>query len=115
MIKIEIISVQPQSITAAFYYPVPQSVYSSASVDPSRIPAGNGLSAQELQDLKDGKLWELVRDVDPESKTQVEMRLRIERMWDELKGPAKQDYIQKFSYTNMSSAVGKVWDGNTWS
>ena len=115
MIRIEIISVSTQSIQAAFYYPVPPAVYSSASVDPTRTPAGSGLSASELQDLKDGRLHELVRDFDPESNTQAEMRNKIEDMWDSLKSVAKSEYLQSYSYVNMGDAVGKVWDGSSWS
>lgn len=115
MIRIEIISVQPQDITLALYYPVPPSIYSSASEDPARTPAGNGLSAPELQALKEGRLYEVMRTVDPMAKTQAEMRDAVEKLWDDTRGEAKTQYIQAYSYMNLPDIVGRTWDGDTWS
>ena len=115
MIKIEIIAVDQQSVTAAYYYPVPDSIYSAASVDLSRTPAGDGLSVAEFQLFQEGKLWEVVQSSDPESKTQTDMRIYVEGQWDVLKPVAKDEYIRAYSYTNMADAVGKIWDGSTWS
>jgi hypothetical protein len=115
MIRIEIISVTDQEVGLALYYPVPAHLYSVASKDPSRVPLGNGLNAQELQDLKDGKLFELEKSVSPEAKTQAEMRAAIEKTWDSSKSQAKTAYKQAYSYMNLPNLVGKKWDGNSWS
>jgi len=115
MIKIEIISVQPQSITVALYYPVPDAVYSLASKDDTRTPAGNGLSPQELQALKDGKLFELMKDLDPQSMTLNTVKTAIEDLWKDSAAEAKTEYIRAYSYVNIPNVVGRTWDGTSWS
>ena len=115
MIKIEIIAVQPSAITVALYYPVPDKIYSTASKDPARLPAGNGLSGAEVQALKDGKLFEVVKDISPEAKTQGELRSAIEDLWANSRGEARTAYTSAYSYMNLPDIVGRTWDGDTWS
>ena len=115
MIRIEIISVTDQEIGLALYYPVPANIYSVASKDPARMPLGNGLNAQELQDLKDGKLFEIEKTLSPEAKTQGEMKAAVEAIWNSSKSEAKTSYKQKYSYMNIPNLVGRKWDGNSWS
>lgn len=116
MIRIEIIAVAPDSITVALYYPVPDAVYSSVAVDTDRVPAGNGLSPAEVAELKQGRIFELVKTVDPVSKTQQEARTFIENLWRESAQEAKTEYIRLYSYVNFPDIVGRTWDSDgNWS
>ena len=56
-IKLEIIDFSAERVTAAFYWSVPVGDQLDGAVDATRTPSGSALSAQELQDLKDGKLY----------------------------------------------------------
>jgi len=115
MIKAEIIALSPQAVSVAFYYPVPPHMHSTASRDPSRVPAGAGMTASEIQELKDGTLYEIVRDIDPESMSKAQMRDKVEQSWADFKDEAKDEYLQKFSYMNLPGVVGKKWDETGWS
>jgi hypothetical protein len=114
-IRIEILSVQPTGITVAFYYPVPANIQSTAANDQARVPAGNGLSAAELQELKDGTLFEHIKTLDPQSMSLNEVKQAIENLWSDSIHEAKSAYMQLYSYINLPNAVGKTWDGTTWS
>jgi len=107
-IEIEILEMTT-SVRAAFYYPVPPSVWLSGSVDQSRTPAGNRLSPAEVQELKDGTIHELIFVADrPAGTTTSQVQAKLEVEWDKAKGRAKADYV------NQYGAVGTAYDGGSW-
>lgn len=115
MIRIEILSVQPTNITVALYYPVPADIQSTAANDQSRTPAGNGLSTAEVQELKDGTLFEYIKTMDPQSMSLNEAKQAAETLWSDSRHEAKSEYMRLYSYINIPNVVGKTWDGTTWS
>ena len=115
MIRTEIISVDISAIRLALYYPVPAAAYLPGSADASRVPAGAGLSAQEAQHLKDGRIIEVVKNVSPQGKTQQDIRTEVEGAWEAERRSAIQAYKRDYSYAGLEAYVGKTWDGSKWS
>jgi hypothetical protein len=113
VIQIEIITANERAVEAAFYYPVPQNQQSPAAVDPSRTPLGNGLSAAELQLLRDGELFEYAKTF-PISRDQDSsvLRAELEKHWPVLAMEARVKY--RALYANKQY-IGRTWDGTTWS
>lgn len=109
MIRIEILNITDGIVNLALYYPVPGGLYNPASNDQTRTPAGTRLSASELQDLKDGKLYEYLASIPVSSRKLPQLRGEIQRLWADKIPYAKAKYKQDFSYT------GRAWDGVNWS
>ena len=108
MIKIEIISETGTDTTAAFYYPVPLGKQLPAAADNTRTAAGSALSAQELQDLKDGKLFEYMYSTGTRGMTTPERQSKLVSAWaTSLAAALKQ-------YEALYSAAGDYYDGSTW-
>ena len=114
MIRVEIITVTEAEITVALYYPVPGYLYSAASVDDDRTPAGAGLNAGELILLKEGRLYEVIRTIDPEATTEQEMKVALETLWDATETDAHTEYKQRYSYLNLPDLEGSTWNGGIW-
>ena len=108
-IRLEILNISAGSVNVALYYPVPSAIYSPASVDTARTPAGIALNATEIQDLKDGKLFEYIDSLNVNGRTLPQMRVALEKLWDDRKLTAKDKYIDDYKY------AGRSWDGTTWS
>lgn len=107
-IQIEILQIT-NKVKAAFYYPVPPALFQPASVDPSRLPAGTRLSASEIQDLKDGTLYEYIIDeVKPNNVTVAEIQNKLIQLYNSRKSDAAT------RYTRAYSSDGLAWDGIDW-
>jgi len=111
---VEIIAAQPTSITVALYYLIPEGLRSSVAADPDRVPAGSGLTVEEVQQLKDGTLFEVIQEIDPATLSLNELQKAVELAWRTYQGEAKKDYIRAYSYVNIPGLVGRTWDGTTW-
>ncbi len=111
-VQIEILSLSPERANLALYYPVPVGQQIAAAVNQTREAAGVRLSAQELQDLKDGKLAELVKTVSISGMSKVEAKARIEASWGERQAEARAAYATMFRDADL---VGKAFDGTSWS
>lgn len=109
MIRIEILEIANGSVMAAFYYPVPDAIYSPASEDQSRTPSGGKLSNEEKQLLKDGKLVEHIITHKINGKGANVVKNELQAMWNSEKNAVKNKYQSDYSYT------GLTWDGSSWS
>ena len=109
-VKIELLSITPSAVSVALYYPV--TVPIAEANDQSRTAAGLRLSAQELQNLKDGTLFELVAGVSINRLTKAQTKSYIEGLWDARKAEAEATYAALYRDINL---VGKAFDGTSWS
>lgn len=107
-IKIEIISIGGNAVTAAFYYPVPQSLFLPASDDQSRVPSGTRLSPAEVQSLKDGTLFEYMVTKEIEGVTVQQIQDRLVTAYNQLMPKAANEYRRL--YENSLTA----YDGTNW-
>ncbi len=111
-IKLEIIDFSAEHVTVAFYWPVPVGDQLTGADDQARTPAGSALSAPEIQDLKDGKLYEQVRSFDTSGHTLAVMKSRLESLWTSLQDEALDAYRAAY---RLKDRVGSTWDGASWS
>ncbi len=109
-VKIEILSITPKMVSLALYYPI--AVPITAADDQTRTAAGTRLSAQELQDLKDGTLFELVKSVSLSGMSKAKAKAHIEGLWDNRKAEAEAAYARFYRDAEL---VGKAYDGTSWS
>lgn len=107
MIKIEIITEGATEVTAAFYYPVPPGQYLPGSNDQSRTPVGSALSAQEIQDLKDGNIIEHLWSSGSDGLTTAQRQSKLVSEWAQERGDALSAYRQNYK------SIGSYYDG-TW-
>lgn len=105
MIKIEILSESANNTSAAFYYPVPPGQQLPAAIDQSREPSGSALSAEEVQDLKDGKIVEYLWLSDTGGLDVPQRQSRLVNEW----GQNQADAISR--YKTDYEAVGQYYDG----
>lgn len=113
MTDIEILDVSGRNFRCAFYYAVPAGQQMADAVDANRVPAGSRLTAQELQDLKDGKLYELVRTVEvPDTMTTGQIGALLIANRTDMQPLAATEY--KAAYSGKSF-VGKAYNGASWS
>lgn len=108
-LQIEILSADRDVAVCAFYYPVPVGSRLAAAADAGRTAAGKRLSAQELQDLKDGALFEVVIPLSVRGMTAAQARSRLQNSWTEHQSSALAAYTEKYRFLNLA------WDGSTWS
>lgn len=106
-IKIEVLSIQPGEIRAAFYYNIPAPRRLPDANDQSRTPAGTRLSTTEIQALKDGKLFEVVIKTGNSGNVLRNRRL-LEKLYADNTRNARKEYKNK--YSNVINA----WDGTDW-
>jgi hypothetical protein len=107
--QIEIIGCGPFEVQAAFYYAVPVNLRLGSANDQSRTPAGTRLSAQELQELKDGILYEYVATVSIRGMSTAEAQAAVQQARSDYAAAAAAQYRARFLY------VGKAFDGTNWS
>lgn len=107
--RIEILASDRENATAAFYYVVPVGSRLAGAADVERVAAGSRLSAQELQDLKDGALIEVVRTFSTRGMTAGQARTRLQNTWAELEAAALADYTARYRFSHLA------WDGTAWS
>ena len=108
-IKIEIYVVTSTEVFAAFYYTVPPAQYLPASEDPSRVPVGTQLTAQELQDLKDGQLVEYTEVFPFKGQTETVVHNYLEGKWNDNRSKAQKQYTKDYGYSE------RRWDETGWS
>ena len=108
-VRIEILTTTAESASIALYYPVAAGSRLAAANDQTRTAAGTRLSAQELQDLKDGALIEVLRAFSITGMTASQARTRLERMWTELQDEALAAYTARYRFAHAA------WDGSAWS
>lgn len=108
-IRIEILSATASKVRAAFYYEVPDDFYNPVSVDNSRQPAGNALTPEEVTLLREGRLYEYIREGDPSGRSMAQLQQALETLWDNNKVNAKNEYIAKYDY------IGTAWRDGVWS
>jgi len=107
-IQIEILGGNKKTLQAAFYYPVPVNDQNAAAVDSERVAAGVKLSVGEIQDLKDGKIIEIVMPVSISGFSLAQAKAQLETRWTELQAEALAKYIDKYKF------AGVTFDGS-WS
>lgn len=105
-IRVEILTETNGELSVALYYEVPQARYNPLSADQSRKPAGEALTAQEVTQLKQGRLIEILTTVSINGRKRQELRRQIERLWRENAESARRQYNQDYSY------VGRHWDSD---
>ena len=106
--RIEILGLSAEEARVAFYYPVP---LVAGTADPNRNPAGQALSAAELQQLKDGTLIEVVKTLKVGGK-KAEKRAVIEAAWSAHEAELKARHRARHADADM---IGEAWDGTSWS
>ena len=105
MIQIEIISDSGTETSALFYYSIPPGQVLPGAEDQSRTPLGNALNAQELQDLKDGKLYEVSWSSGSTGLDVAARRSKLVSEWAQAKGDSLQAYKLQYGGT------GDYYDG----
>ena len=111
-VKCEVIAVDGQKLTIAYYYPIDVADQLPAAVDANRVPAGSALSAQEIQDLKDGKIYEQLEVYEVPFGTPIAtIAGKVQQRWNNGQDAALEEYKARYSF---SSQVGRWWDGNVW-
>lgn len=108
-VRIEILATTVESASIALYYPIAAGSRLTAANDQSRVAAGTRLSTQELQDLKDGALFEVRRDFSIRGMTAAQARARLQNMWAELQDEALAEYTARYRFAHAA------WDGSAWS
>lgn len=112
MIECELLSVGKESVTAAMYYVVPADIYSPTSVDPNRVPKGTQLNATELQDLKDGKLFEYLCTITITEGTPIaEVAVALDQAWTDCQEDASTLYNKLFG---LATYIGYHRDAGVW-
>ncbi len=109
-VKIELLSITTSRASVALYYPVASPI--AAANDQNRLPVGTRLSAQELQDLKDGTLFELVKNVSISGMSKAEAKTYIESLWVGRQAEATLAYAALYRDSDL---IGKAFDGANWS
>jgi len=104
--QIEILSLTNTSATLLLYYPVDIQDYLPLSSNPDRDPKGTGLSAQDIQDIKDGRLIEKLEDIRIPAENAA-VRQLIESQWNKFRQAAYREYRNKY--------FGRYYDGTDWS
>lgn len=109
--RIEILRATKVEVAAAFYFPVPGNMQSAKARKPDATPKGTSLSPQEIDDLREGKLLEVVQSFNiPKDATNNQIRQHLETHWGELQAQELQAYKERYRFT------GAVWDDNgNWS
>ena len=107
MIKIEILSDSGTETSALFYYAIPPGQVLPGAEDQSRTPQGNALNAQELQGLKDGKLYEMNWSSGSTGLDVPARRSKLVNEWAQEQSDALQAYKLQYGGT------GDYYDG-TW-
>ena len=105
MIKIEILSETSSETLAAFYYDVPPGQQLLQAINPSRVPAGLSLSAEEIQDLKDGKIIEYIWNSSTGGLDVPQRQFQLVNEWGRGHEPAFEKYKTDYE------AVGQYYDG----
>ena len=111
--QIVIVDASREQILVAFYYPVPAPKQQSGATDPLRLSAIPGtLTAQEDQDLKDGKLFEFIKSHElPEGTTANQIKPKLLAAYSEFTSMALKKYkelyaVRKFIGTKCDDAGG---------
>ena len=98
-----------QDLYVVAYYPVPDAIYDESSVDPTRTPASNRLTTPEINNLKNGRLFEVLATVDVSGKDEAAVKTRIENLYASGESNAMNQYKKQFS-----DYVCQSWDGDIW-
>ena len=96
--------------TVAFYYPIPADIYEPASADQTRVPASTRLSAEDVQLLKDGRIFEVVTTYIAGKDTTGEIYAELESEYADEESTALEDYVEQSAHY-----VGTAYDGVDWS
>ena len=108
-ILIEILDITETTGKAAFYYPVPTALQLPGAADQTRTPAGNRLSPNEVQALKDGILFEWVlTKARPPGTTVPQIQAALEGLYDPERLKAGKEYKRIYA------GIGIAWDGTFW-
>lgn len=106
-IRLETLNITAGNLSVAMYHQIPTAFYSPESVDQARVPAGTGLDANELADLKSGHLVETIVDIPIEGKNVNTLRGVLMLKWGDMTPEVHRRYKGDYSYTS------RIWDG-TW-
>jgi hypothetical protein len=103
MIEIEILTMDTQ-VHAAFYYvmddPLP------AAEDQTRDPAGNALSPEEIQDLRDGTVYEYLFTMPGSGDNVTQIQSKLQAQWLGNRQRANKEYAEKYI------GAGMYYDGS---
>lgn len=112
-VQVEIVDAKQKLMRAALYYSIPPGRQLSAAVDLTRVPEGVRLSPAELDALKQGALYELIREfnIPPKASNALVERI-LEREWERNRDRALQEYQREYGNTQLT---GFFWDGTSWS
>lgn len=105
MIEIEILEMTRSQVTAAFYYPVTRL---PAAEDQSRTPRGSSLLAAQIQDLRDGKVFELIFDKATRGGNVAQIQAKLVQAYK----ANRQRALGR--YTKLYSGGGTSYDGSQW-
>ena len=97
MIEIEILNMDTQ-VQAAFYYvvtPLP------AAEDQTRNPSGTSLPPNEIQDLRDGTVYEYLFTIPGNGDAVHQIQTRLQSAWLGNRQRATQEYSAKYIGSGM--------------
>lgn len=107
-VQIEILEQSGTEVRTAFYYPVPPQQYLPGSDDQTRVPEGTVLSPAEIQDIKDGRLYEYVKIFPARNLTSQQIRDKLVTRYP----IERTDAAAK--YRELYSSLGSWYDGTSW-
>jgi len=108
--KIHILSKIGTTITVAFYYEVTDAEYEDSANDQARVPASSRLSSDDVQKVKDGRIFEFVKDFDVKGKKRGQILSQLATVYTN----RRDDAIKKY-HNQFRTYVGLSFDGEDWS
>ena len=111
-IQIEVISIDANTVQAAFYYAVPVGIQLTSATDATRAQFGTRLDAPSLTALQAGTVFGEVINRTVKGMTPSQIASLLQTEYSVFATQAVADYTGK--YTNRQYA-GKAFDGTTWS
>ena len=109
MTLIHILSKSGASYSCGFYFPVPDAIYDPSSADATRIPASKRLTVSEVNDVKLGKIYQVLTIIDGQGKEEADVKELLEDYYNDNVDTALAAYTAAYS-----SYVDEVWDGTEW-
>lgn len=109
MVQIEILSKSGQNVSAIFNYYVPAQNQLVGASDQQRSVYGIQLTAQEQQDVRDGKIWQVLFNSNfSPNMTIGQLGAELVRLYNESASDAQKDYNNRFKW------VAKYYNGSNW-
>lgn len=105
--EIEIIEVDGSRISVAFYYPIPDAIYSELA-QTDRNPRGTSLTPAQVTEFRAGRLYEHLNGYSIAGRTRAQIMSLLEAEYTNRREQARDEYIREYS------ARRAYFDGTNW-